>query len=113
MKKLKGRWLVPAATLILTLSIGSAAFAATGASESDSATQQSTATADKGGHWGQQRSDETLLTGDALSKAQAAALAKVGSDATVVRAETDADGNAKYEVHLVKADGTGYHRLPG
>ena len=113
MKKLKGRWLVPAAALILTLSIGSAAFAATDAS--DSTTQQSTATtataqdsiSEKGAPWGQQRSDETLLTGDALSKATAAALAKVGSDATVVRAETDADGNAKYEVHMVKADGTG------
>ena len=67
MKKLKGRWLVPAAALILTLSIGSAAFAATDAS--DSATQQSTATtatapssdataqdsstSDKGAPWGQ------------------------------------------------------------
>ncbi len=118
MKKLKGRWLVPAAALILTLSIGSAAFAATDASESDTtattatapssdATARDSSTSDKGAPWGKQRSDETLLTGDALSKATAAALAKVGSDATVVRAETDADGNAKYEVHMVKADGTG------
>ncbi len=55
--------------------------------------------------FGPQRSDETPLTGDDLSKATAAALAKVAGG-TVVRAETDADGNAKYEVHMTKADGT-------
>jgi hypothetical protein len=56
--------------------------------------------------WGAQRSDETLLTGDTASKVQALAVAKVGSGATVVRVETDADGHAAYEVHMVKADGT-------
>ena len=56
--------------------------------------------------WGGQRSDETLLTGDTASKVEAAAVAKVGSGATVVRVETDADGHAAYEVHMVKADGT-------
>jgi len=56
--------------------------------------------------WGQQRSDETLLTGDTAAKVQQAAVARVGSGATVVRVETDADGHAAYEVHLVKADGT-------
>jgi hypothetical protein len=55
--------------------------------------------------WGQQRSDETLLTGDALAKVKAAAVAKIGSDATIVRVETDADGHAAYEAHAVKADG--------
>jgi peptidase YpeB-like protein len=55
--------------------------------------------------WGGQRSDETLLTGDTKSKVQAAAEAKLPG-ATVVRVETDADGNAAYEVHMVKADGT-------
>jgi hypothetical protein len=59
-----------------------------------------------GNPWGQQRSDETLLTGDTAAKVKAAALAKAGSDATIVRVETDADGNAKYEAHMVKADGT-------
>ena len=58
------------------------------------------------GAWGGQRSDETLLTGDTAAKVKAAAVAKIGSDATVVRVETDADGNAAYEVHFVKADGT-------
>ena len=55
--------------------------------------------------WGGQRSDETLLTGDTASKVQAAAVAKV-SGGTVVRVETDADGNAAYEVHMVSSDGT-------
>jgi len=56
--------------------------------------------------WGNQRSDETLLTGDALAKVKAAAVAKAGSGATIVRIETDADGHAAYEAHMVKADGT-------
>jgi Peptidase propeptide and YPEB domain len=55
--------------------------------------------------WGAQRSDETLLTGDTKSKVQAAAEAKLPG-ATVVRVETDADGNAAYEVHMVQQDGT-------
>ena len=55
--------------------------------------------------WGQQRSDETSLTGDALSKVTAIAKDKVPGG-TVIRVETDADGNAAYEAHMVKADGT-------
>ena len=55
--------------------------------------------------WGGQRPDETLLTGDALSKVSAAALAKV-QGGTIVRVETDADGNAAYEAHMTKSDGT-------
>ena len=55
--------------------------------------------------WGGQRSDETLLTGDTASKVQAAALAKV-SGGTVVRVETDADGNAALRGAHDKADGT-------
>lgn len=47
---------------------------------------------------------ETLLTGDTKTRAVAAAqTAEPG--ATVLRAETDAEG-ATYEVHLQKADGT-------
>jgi uncharacterized membrane protein YkoI len=45
------------------------------------------------------------LTGDALAKMRALALAKVPGG-TIVRVETDADGNAAYEAHMVKADGT-------
>ena len=36
---------------------------------------------------------------------QAAALAKEPG-ATVSRVETDADGNAAYEVHMIRSDGT-------
>ena len=111
MKSIKTKWVVPVAALVLTLSIGGAAFAATGSSTDTTAagtakTATRTAPAGAEQHRGQQRTDETLLTGDVLAKVQAAALAKIGSGATVVRAETDADGNAKYEVHAVKADGT-------
>jgi hypothetical protein len=55
--------------------------------------------------WGGQRSDETLLTGDALSSVTAAAKAKVPGG-TIVRVETDADGNAAYEAHMTAADGS-------
>jgi hypothetical protein len=55
--------------------------------------------------WGMKRSDETLLTGDALAKVKAIALDKV-SGGSIVRIETDADGHAAYEAHMVKADGT-------
>lgn len=47
---------------------------------------------------------ETLLTGDAATKAKEAALAAVPG-ATVIRVETDS-GDAEYEAHLKKADGT-------
>jgi hypothetical protein len=55
--------------------------------------------------WGNQRSDETLLTGDALAKVTAIAQAKVPGG-TIVRVETDADGHAAYEAHMTRADGT-------
>jgi uncharacterized membrane protein YkoI len=55
--------------------------------------------------WGHQRSDETLLTGDALAKVTAIAKEKVPGG-TVVRVETDADGNATYEAHMTRADGS-------
>jgi uncharacterized membrane protein YkoI len=52
-----------------------------------------------------QRADETVLTGDAASKVTAAAEAKVPG-ATIERVETDADGHAAYEAHMVEADGS-------
>jgi hypothetical protein len=55
--------------------------------------------------WGQQRSDETPLTGAALAAVTKAATAKVPGG-TIVRVETDADGNAAYEAHMTKADGS-------
>jgi hypothetical protein len=63
------------------------------------------ATPPSGQPWGRQRSDETLLTGDTKAKVEAAAKAKLPG-ATIVRTETDADGNAAYEVHMVQSDGT-------
>ena len=83
------------------------ASAASGSGSSSSAGSSSTAAASSQSQsaWGGQRSDETLLTGDTASKVEAAALAKV-SGGTVVRVETDADGNAAYEAHMTRADGT-------
>jgi len=52
-----------------------------------------------------QRPDETVLTGDTAAKVRAAALAKV-SGGTVERVETDADGNAAYEAHMTRSDGS-------
>jgi len=54
--------------------------------------------------FGHQRSDETVLTGDALAKVTAAAKAKVPGG-TIVRVETDADGHATYEAHMLDASG--------
>ena len=95
------------------------ASAASGSGSTTSTTTTSTATVPAatapapgapGGHgpWGGgggQRSDETLLTGDTASKVTAAAQAEVPGG-TIVRVETDADGNALYEAHMTKADGT-------
>jgi len=57
----------------------------------------------KGGHQANGKT-ETVLTGDDLAKATAAAQAAVPG-ATAQRAETDAEG-AAYEVHMTKADGS-------
>ena len=78
-------------------------------SSSSSAADVTTAAApsarDPQNPWGGQRSDETLLTGEDASNVAAAARAKV-PNGTIVRVETDADGNAAYEAHMTKADGT-------
>ena len=52
-----------------------------------------------------QRPDETRLTGDTAAKVRAAALAKV-SGGTIERVETDADGNAAFEAHMIRSDGS-------
>jgi len=80
---------------------------ASAASGSGTTTTGTTASTPSAAHpWGGQRSDETLLTGETAAKVRAAALAKVGSGATVERVETDADGHAAYEAHMVEQDGT-------
>jgi hypothetical protein len=71
---------------------------------SASAAQTATTAPSASRPWGGQRSDETLLTGDALSKVTAIAEAKV-SGGTIIRVETDADGNAAYEAHMTNASG--------
>jgi len=100
------------AAIVAGLAVGSygVASAATGSGSTGSssattpaATQPAAPSAQQ--PWGGQRSDETLLTGDTAAKVKAAALAKVAGG-TVVRVETDADGNAAYEAHMTKADGT-------
>ena len=55
--------------------------------------------------WGGRRSDESLLSGDALAKVTAIAKEKVPGG-TIVSVETDADGHAAYEAHMIRSDGT-------
>ena len=104
------RRVLAAGAVVLGLVAGSygvaAAASGNGSSSTDGTTTQPAPSApDPQNPWGAQRSDETPLTGDTLAKVKAAALAEV-PDATIVRVETDADGNAAYEAHVVKADGT-------
>ena len=54
---------------------------------------------------GHVRGDEKELTGDTAAKVKEAALAEVDG-ATVDRVETDAEGNAAYEAHVTKEDGS-------
>jgi hypothetical protein len=83
-----------------------AAASGNGSSSSDgTTTEPAPAAPDPQNPWGVQRSDETPLTGDTLAKVKAAALAEV-PNATIVRVETDADGHAAYEAHILKTDGT-------
>jgi len=99
-----------AAVMVLGAGLGSygIASAAGGSSGSSTATTPAASApappAGSGRPWGRQRSDETPLSGDALAKVTAVAQAKV-PDGTVVRVETDADGNAKYEAHMADASG--------
>jgi hypothetical protein len=85
------------------------ASAANGASSTTTTTTTTTtpsqaAPPSSGQPFGRQRSDETELTGDALAKVTAAAKAKVPGG-TIVRVETDADGHATYEAHMLDASG--------
>lgn len=93
------------AAVVLGLAAGSygVASAASGSGSATTTTTPAAPSAQQSG--GHQRSDETLLTGDTATKVKDAALAKV-SGGTVIRVETDADGNAAYEAHMTKADGT-------
>lgn len=101
-----------AALLAIVVGVGAGSYGvASAASGSGSATTTTTAApaappgASAQNPWGNQRSDETLLTGSALSKVTAIAQAKAPGG-TIVRVETDADGVATYEAHMTKADGS-------
>jgi hypothetical protein len=84
--------------------IASAASGTSGSSTTTTPAVSAPAAPPGGAPWGHQRSDETVLTGDALAKVTAVAQAKVPGG-TVVRVETDADGNATYEAHMTDASG--------
>jgi hypothetical protein len=104
------RWSPERVVVIAALAFGVAAGTygiANAATGSSSGSKGSSALSAPSGErpWGRQRSDETPLTGDALARVTAAAKARV-SGGTVIRVETDADGNAAYEAHMVRADGT-------
>ena len=103
------RWTPERVVVIAAIAFGVAAGTygiANAASGSSSGSGQAPAAAPSAQRpWGPQRSDETPPTGDALSKVTAAAKAKVPGG-TIIRVETDADGNSAYEAHMVKADGT-------
>ena len=75
---------------------GSAVAGAVSNSNGSDATQSS----DSG-----QRTDEKALTGDTAAKVKEAALAETGGG-IVKGVETDGDGNAAYEAHVVKPDRT-------
>jgi uncharacterized membrane protein YkoI len=81
----------------------STATTATTAAATTDSSAASTTDQSKGGHTANGVT-ETVLTGDTATKAIAAAKAAVPG-ATVVRAETDAEG-ATYEVHMTKSDGS-------
>ena len=101
--------IVAAAAVVVGLGAGSygiaSAASGTNSTAAQSAAQSTPAAPDPNRPWGGQRSDETPLTGDTLAKVTAAAKAEV-ANATIVRIETDADGHAAYEAHIVKAGGT-------
>ena len=88
-----------------TYGVASAANSSSGSSSSSGgATAAAPSAAAAQNPWGAQRSDETLLTGDTASKVRELALAKVPGG-TIIRVETDADGHAAYEAHMIDADG--------
>jgi hypothetical protein len=89
---------------IAAFALGGAAIA--GAASSDgSKTKAPAGVGGRSGRLPPQRADEHALTGDTASKVRSAALSRV-SGGTIERLETDADGNAAYEAHMRKADGS-------
>jgi len=105
------RWSLERTVVVGAIALGVAAgsygvaSAASGSGSSSSSGSAAAAAPSARQPWGLQRSDETPLTGDTAAKVRELALAKVPGG-TIVRVETDADGNAAYEAHMTKSDGT-------
>ena len=97
--------LIAASITALALGGSAIADAASGGGSNGSSSNESARAAPRHAGLPPQRADETLLTGDTAAQVRKAALAKV-SGATIERIETDAAGNAAYEAHMVKSDGT-------
>jgi len=102
------RWSLERTVVVGAIALGVAAgsYGVASAASGSSSSSSSPAAAAPGARqpWGPQRSDETPLTGDTAAKVRELALAKVPGG-TIARVETDADGNAAYEAHLVRSDG--------
>jgi len=90
--------------LVAAFALGGAAVAGAVQSNSNSPAAATGTTAQQGNGRGD-RPQETALTGDTAAKVRAAALAKAPGG-TVERVETDGEGNAAYEAHITKADGS-------
>ena len=95
---------------ITALALGGSAIAGAASGGSNNGSSSDNSSGDPAANRGAaglppQRADETLLTGDTAAQVRKAALAKV-SGGTIERVETDADGNAAYEAHMVRSDGT-------
>jgi uncharacterized membrane protein YkoI len=104
--KIKNILLVVASLTALALGGSALASAASGGGSNSNSGNSSAPAASRGpAGLPPQRADETLLTGDTAAQVRKAALAKV-SGGTIERVETDADGNAAYEAHIVRSDGT-------
>jgi uncharacterized membrane protein YkoI len=88
---------------IAALALGGAAIA--GAASSGGSTTPRAAKSARSGSLPPRQADEHALTGETASKVRALALDRV-SGGTIERLETDADGNAAYEAHMRKADGS-------
>lgn len=91
---------------IVALALGGSAIAgAASGGDGSGSTAAAPSSSHRSGGLPPQRADETLLTGDVEAQVRKAALAEV-SGGTIERVETDADGNAAYEAHMVKSDGS-------
>ncbi len=105
-------WRIPRAVTVAAVAVGIAggsygvasAASGSGGSSSNGTTAAAPSTSTPQRPWGAQRSDETLLSGTTASKVRDLALARVPGG-TIVRVETDADGHAAYEAHMIDASG--------